>query len=142
MFTGDHVLGNISPVIYCYQINEQSSLRQYLINLDMVDKMDVRLALPAHRELIEDCSSRIEELRIHHRNRLAEIKSILAEGKKGSAEVAQRMNWSQTDFVWDKLPFAQKFFIIGETLAHINYYKEASKIHMTLEDGLYRYELI
>ncbi|NLI92723.1 MAG: MBL fold metallo-hydrolase [Peptococcaceae bacterium] len=124
LFSGDHILGNISPNITCYHLGEMSSLNQFLKSLDKIAGMDVELVLPGHRQILTNCAERIKELKLHHQNRLIEVMSILKEGPRTGVEIAGQMSWAMSYTVWDEISPVQKFFSLGEALAHVNYLVE------------------
>ena len=75
MFTGDHVLFDISPNITLWQ-EVDDSLGDYLESLKKIDKYDVKLALPGHRES-GDFHARIVDLLEHHEKRLEECLDVV-----------------------------------------------------------------
>ena len=128
-FSGDHILGNITPNISTW-LDNGDPLGDYLKSLAKVYAMSIDLVLPGHRGLITDCRKRINELREHHRLRLDEVMAILdAKKDPGSAfEVASRMTWDLVAESWDDFPLMQKWFATGEALAHICHLEVAGKL--------------
>ena len=128
MFTGDHVLFDISPNITDWP-EMPDSLDSYLESLKAVGQMDVKLALPAHRE-IGDFSKRIDELLEHHERRLAEVMRIV-ETKPGqsSYEIASQMTWKIRNNSWGDFPLSQKSFAVSEARAHLRYLENLGRVH-------------
>jgi len=142
MFLGDHVLFDITPnITNWYGI--KSSLSDYLKSLKKIRNYDMKIALPAHRKNDMDVYVRIDELINHHDIRLKNTMDII-ESKEGltANEIASKMKWSMHGKNWSEFPIQQKWFAVGETLAHLDYLVEDNKIHKTLKDGLYKYYLI
>lgn len=92
MFTGDHILFDISPNITSW-LESEDPLGDYLDSLRLARKYPVRLALPGHRKT-GDYAARIEALLAHHERRLAETEALLAEHPGMTAyETAGKMRW-------------------------------------------------
>ncbi len=120
LFSGDHILGDITPSIQARSLNV-NPLADYLMSLDKIQGLDVDLVLPGHRNMIRNCQRRIRELRAHHKERADEVISILRTGKKNAYQVAALMTWSTDCDSWDAFPGFQKFFATGEAFAHLVY---------------------
>lgn len=132
---GDHILGDITPNIAAWQ-DEENPLREYLESLDKVYLMEILLLLPGHRSIVTDCRGRIEELKDHHRERLEEVVSIIETMGPGSAyDVAAQMKWDIDARCWEQFPVAQKWFAIGEAIAHIRYLEDAGKVQRKQQNG-------
>jgi glyoxylase-like metal-dependent hydrolase (beta-lactamase superfamily II) len=117
---GDHILFDITPnITYWKQL--ENPLKQYLTNLEKVYTLDVNLVLPGHRSIWNDHRKRIMELQEHHRNRLNEVLFALEDGGKTAWEVAPYINWDIDCNSWEEFPPVQKWFAVGETIAHLDY---------------------
>jgi len=134
-FSGDHILFDITPNI-SYWPEMKDALRSYLASLDKVSKLDVTRVLPAHRKPWHNHLERIEELKKHHRHRLDEVIAALAEGDMTAYEVAPYITWNIEYTDWDEFPIAQKFFAVGETVAHLHYLENDGAIKRHSDDGL------
>ena len=120
MFTGDHILFDISPNITVFA-DMEDSLGAYLNSLRNSMKYPVRLALPGHR-MPGDYHKRIGELIYHHQERLKELLKVLKEHPGSSAyEIASYMSWHIHGNGWEDFPDRQKWYAVGETLAHLEY---------------------
>ncbi len=133
-FSGDHVLGDITPNIQAWT-DDQDPLALYLSNLENVDELDVDLCLPGHRSLIEGFSERIAELVEHHRERANEAISILTQGRKTAYQTASEMSWDIVADSWDDFPIMQRWFATGEAIAHLRYVEGEGLIQRELVDG-------
>jgi glyoxylase-like metal-dependent hydrolase (beta-lactamase superfamily II) len=120
---GDHILNDITPNIQLWS-DDWNPLKEYLASLEKVCELDIELVLPGHRGIFRDYRKRIDELRQHHEKRFNEIISIL--GKKGqdAFQVASQMSWDIVYDSWDLFPVSQKWFAIGEAIAHLKYLDE------------------
>ena len=120
---GDHILNDITPNIQLWS-DEWNPLKEYLASLDKVYELDIELVLPGHRSIFRNCKERIQELKHHHEKRLDEIISILGKGSKNAFQVASQMSWDIVYDSWDLFPVSQKWFAIGEAIAHLKYLEE------------------
>lgn len=130
---GDHILADITPNIQCWR-DTQNPLKYYLLSLDKVLDLEIALVLPGHRRLIKDHRARIEELKVHHRNRLQEVVDILQQGPRNAFQIASQMTWDLKCDSWDQFPVAQKWFATGEAISHLKYLCGEKKI-MQIEEG-------
>ena len=118
LFSGDHILGDISPNITWYR-DTGNPLGDFLQSLKKIAAMSVDMVMPGHRRLFADCPGRIIELEEHHRRRLAEAYAILAAGPLNGYQVAAGMTWDMVYNSWDEVAPVQKFFATGEALSHL-----------------------
>jgi len=121
--SGDHILTDITPNIQLWS-DEWDPLKEYLASLDKVYELDIELVLPGHRSIFRNCRERIQELKHHHEKRLDEIISILEKGSKNAFQVASQMSWDIIYDSWDLFPVSQKWFALGEAIAHLKYLEE------------------
>ena len=116
LISGDHVLGDITPNISSWT-SDEDRLGQYLESLDRVARLDVRLVLPGHRRIFEDCKGRIAELKTHHQARADEVLAILDGDPMTAFDVAARMTWDIRADSFEQFPVAQQWFATGEAVA-------------------------
>lgn len=136
LLAGDHILIDITPNIACFS-EEEDPLHDYLKSLDRVDNLEVALVLPGHRRVMTDHHARIEELRVHHRERADEVLSILDEGPMNAFQIASRMTWDITYPSWDMFPVSQKWFATGEAIAHVRFLENNGEIERREENGIF-----
>ena len=127
LVAGDHLLIDITPNIQCWS-DVQNPLKHYLDSLDKVYGLAIDLTLPGHRRLIDNHQARIDELKRHHSDRLAEVLSILQDGAANAYQVASQMTWDIKSESWDEFPVAQKWFATGEAISHLRYLEEDGKL--------------
>jgi glyoxylase-like metal-dependent hydrolase (beta-lactamase superfamily II) len=127
LLSGDHILFDITPNITRWPELE-NSLNAYLASLEKVYKLDVNIVLPGHRAIMSDHRRRIRELREHHKRRLNEVLSAVGEGDKTAWQIAPKITWELDYTSWHRFPPVQKWFAIGETIAHLKYLEAAGKI--------------
>lgn len=139
-FGGDHVLDRISPNIGFWGF-EQDILAVYLNNLDKVRSMEIDWLFTAHRNILRDPERRIDQLKEHHRNRLAEILEILTFGPQTVRQVASRMHWDLRISDWEQFPNNQKWFASGEALSHLEHLVACETVGKMEREGVLYYHL-
>ena len=141
-FTSDHILFDITPNIQVWYHMKQA-LQRYLESLQKVRELPVRLALPGHREGDTSIAGRIDEIVAHHDRRLAEICHLAGLYPHSTAyDIAPHMTWSMRGKQWKDFPPTQKWFALGETLAHIEYLVDHGVLCCREEQGCRHYDLV
>jgi glyoxylase-like metal-dependent hydrolase (beta-lactamase superfamily II) len=140
LFSGDHILFDITPNITWWPVMK-NSLKEYLRSLERVYSLDVSIVLPGHRNIWKDHRKRIDELKKHHQKRLNEVLSALKDGEKTAWDVAPHISWDIEFKIWDELPVTQKWFAVGETIAHLIYLEEEGKVEKKEVDHKVLYSL-
>lgn len=142
LLSSDHILGGITPNISLWSDN-YNPLAQYLQSLDKVSKLDIVLTLPSHRQILGSCTDRIEELKRHHSERLAEVKNILqSNGEQNAYQIAGQMSWDMSYKTFEEFPLPQKWFAIGEAIAHLKYLVEQGEIQQITKNDKIFYQTI
>ncbi len=134
LVAGDHILSNITPNITFWP-EMKDSLREYLASLEKVYALDVGLVLPGHRSIWNNHRSRIKELQEHHQARLKEVISALEDGEKTTFQVAPYVTWNINYNSWELFPAAQKWFAVGETLAHLEYLEGQGMVRREMKEN-------
>ena len=129
LFSGDHILFHITPNICRWQ-GVRDALGDYLTSLDRTAELDVAELYPAHRPETGDLRARTAELKAHHARRLEDTLRTVAETPGLNAyEIAGRMRWSIRCRSWEDFPLTQKFFAVGEAMAHLDYLEARGRVH-------------
>lgn len=143
MFLGDHVLFDITPNITAwYGVND--SLSNYLESLNKIKKYKMETALPAHRNTKGiNVYDRIEQLIVHHQNRLKDTENIVSKNPDSTAyEIAAYMKWQMRGKNWEEFPITQRWFAVGETIAHLDYLMQKGKVSCEIDsEGIHRYKM-
>ncbi|MCI8293518.1 MAG: MBL fold metallo-hydrolase [Hespellia sp.] len=137
LFSGDHILYDITPNI-CAWTGVEDSLGDYISSLKKVDRMPFSIAYPAHRMLRNHPHERIEALLQHHVRRLNEILEIIDKYSDSGIvayDVASKMKWSIRCSGWDVFPVTQKWFAVGETIAHLVWLFRRGYVDCQVRDG-------
>lgn len=120
MFCGDHVLPRITPNISFIPDEDPDPLASFLQGLDKLATCDVNMVFPGHRDPLVDLGTRINELKLHHEERLQTISEKL--GKPLTAyEVCVSM-------FGERLSVHQLRFAMSETIAHLVYLNNRKKV--------------
>ncbi|MEA5002521.1 MAG: MBL fold metallo-hydrolase [Christensenella sp.] len=139
LFLGDHVLFDITPNITIWP-GVQDSLANYLESLKKIVEYPVLLPLPAHRNNMLDLLTRVRQLEEHHGHRLQETLTVVQTNPGLTAyEIASRMTWSMRGKKWPEFPVGQKWFAVGETIAHLEYLTHRQRIERRTIKSLVRY---
>ncbi|MCI2055773.1 MAG: MBL fold metallo-hydrolase [Oscillibacter sp.] len=121
LFSGDHVLFHITPNI-CRWDTMPDALGSYLESLQKIRNLPVETLLPAHRYETGVLSARVDELTAHHERRLDNTLAVLRQQPGLTAyQIAGAMRWQIRCKSWEDFPLTQKFFAVGEALAHLDH---------------------
>jgi hypothetical protein len=101
----------------------------------------VELVLPGHRSLITDHKKRIRQLKAHHDDRLNEALYAIREKEKTAWDIAPHISWDINAHSWAEFPSVQKWFAMGETIAHLNKLVSDGRIRRIDEHGKIKYTL-
>jgi len=90
VFSGDHILGNISsnPSI-AFDNSEGIGMLTYLNSLDRILSKDGYVALPGHREPVLDIRARVEALRTEYDNKIHKAADLITDTPKTVYEVSR-----------------------------------------------------
>ncbi|MEU4577087.1 MBL fold metallo-hydrolase [Nonomuraea sp. ATR24] len=117
LFSGDHVLARITPIVAVHPQSGPNPLADYLGALAAVRALDVEEVLPAHEYRFLELAGRVDHVMAHHEERLAEIEGVLAASDGVSCwEAATRLTWSRP---WESIPAFMRRAANNETLAHL-----------------------
>lgn len=137
MFLGDHVLFDITPNV-CVWPDSKDSLGDYLENLRAVKEYEVIHPLPAHRgKGAVSFAGRIDQLLAHHESRLNEAYEIILRHPGITAyDTAGHMTWKVRggSGTWAEFPSGQRWFAVGEAIAHIDHLTALGRIRRIVSD--------
>tara|TARA_Y100001970_G_C14257123_1_gene876359 strand:+ start:98 stop:1084 length:987 start_codon:yes stop_codon:yes gene_type:complete len=120
MLTGDHVLPHISPnVSVDFEGKNNESLIQYIDSLEKIKNYKTNIVLPAHEFGFKNLKQRIDELLIHHQERLKEHLILFEDQPMTAIDVARQITWNTGSF--DNFNLMMKRSAVGETIAHLEY---------------------
>lgn len=142
LISGDHILGNITPNITMFYKGLPDPLGQYLLSLDKIDRMEIDIVLPGHRQIIEDVHKRIAELKRHYDNRLHEVLTVLGDEVMTAYRVASGITWDLTYTSWDQFPLEQMWFATGEAISHLEHLRQQNKVRRFECEGTLLFERV
>lgn len=135
LFSGDHILSEISPNIMGWQ-EDRNSLGEYLQSLELeLLENEVDLVFPGHRKPFAGCEERIRQLKKHHSKRAAEALSVLESKGQTAYEIAPLLTWDFSIKNWNDWPLPQRWFATGEALAHLKYLVKEGRAHQKVDNG-------
>lgn len=134
-FAGDHILFDVTPNI-CRWKSLPDALGSYLDSLQMVRNLPVDLLLTAHRTVQGTLADRVDELTAHHAYRIEEcFRTVEEEPGMTAYDIAGRMRWKIRARRWEDFPLTQKYFAVGEALAHLDYLELRGRVTHQDVDG-------
>lgn len=119
LFSGDHVLAKITPIVAVHPQSGENPLADYLDSLAAIRHFEVEEVLPAHEYRFLELAARVDYVMAHHRERLAEIERVVG-GCAGIDcwTIATRLTWSRP---WASIPAFMRRAANNETLAHLTW---------------------
>jgi glyoxylase-like metal-dependent hydrolase (beta-lactamase superfamily II) len=138
LLSGDHILGDITPNI-SHWIEHEDPLSDYIVSLEMTRELNIDIILPGHRSVIKEPVKRIDELIQHHINRAQEVVDIIGYDSMDAFSIAAEMTWDMTYKNFDEFPIMQKWFALGEAIAHIRYLEKQGSLEKKMTPGLIEY---
>jgi glyoxylase-like metal-dependent hydrolase (beta-lactamase superfamily II) len=139
LFSGDHVLPEITPHISLHAFEKGNPLLDYLSSLDKVKALKVKLVLPAHEHIFYNLEERVEQIKRHHRERCNEIENELIKGERTVYQISAHIPWNSRP--WNQMPFWTKRMAAAETLTHLAYLEEKREVTERTVDGVMYFSL-
>jgi len=139
LFSGDHVLSEITTHIAPIDLAGHNQLDRYLKSLRRLQRLEVELVLPAHEKPFTHLSQRVEELLEHHRQRLEQVLLAVRHHPLSPLEIASQVQWMTG--LWEQMDAMNRLLAIQETLAHLHLLQENGHVTMVERDGLTLYKL-
>jgi glyoxylase-like metal-dependent hydrolase (beta-lactamase superfamily II) len=130
LISGDHVLGRIS--LYFDYGWTPDPIGEFLGSLDVVDRLDARLALSGHGKPFIDVHGHIEGNRRLVRERLDAALEAVADGPLTALEIAPSVHGqpvSETRVGW----------VLQETLCYLRHLELSGRVARRTEDGVERW---
>jgi glyoxylase-like metal-dependent hydrolase (beta-lactamase superfamily II) len=128
LFTGDHVLKEITPNPFASGLSEHATLKRYLDSLRKIEKLPVETGLPGHGDLMYDFPSVVQDLYAHHEARKKLVAEILRTGPKTPFEVSKEM--------FGNLPISEILLGLAEAAGHLEELSTENKVESFRKDNL------
>ncbi len=131
MFSGDHVLPRITPVIMYDELSDDV-LGDYLRSLRKLIDIDVGLTYPAHGTVVERGTARCEQIALHHERRLDGMLDVIHLGPTTA--------WTVMGEVYRPhlTPLEQRL-ALRETVSHLEHLRLDERINAFEESGVLFY---
>jgi len=127
LFSGDHILPRISPVIM-YDEETGDPLGDYMGSLRRLIAMGIGTTYPAHGTLIDDGGERALQILLHHDRRLADMADLV------QADTATAWSVMTQSFRPNLEPLQARLAFL-ETLSHLEHLRLAGRIALDHRDG-------
>jgi glyoxylase-like metal-dependent hydrolase (beta-lactamase superfamily II) len=134
LFAGDHLLLHITPNIGLWTYTAPRPLERYLDSIRGLRGMGVDLVFPGHGPLFHDLDGRIDELALHHEERLSVMHGAFAGAPATAFEISRRV-------FPEELSEHQLRFALAETLAHLEYLTDEGRAER-LDGDVVRYRAV
>ena len=132
LFSGDHVLPRITPVVL-HEVGGDR-LGTYTSSLQRIEDLGIGLTYPAHGTIIERGSLRARQIILHHERRLGAIVQELRHGPMTAWEILEAI------FRPNLLVFEQRL-AFSETMAHLAHLDVRGEVITFEEDGVVWYRV-
>jgi glyoxylase-like metal-dependent hydrolase (beta-lactamase superfamily II) len=127
LFSGDHILPRISPVIM-YDLDMGDPLGDYLESLDRLAAMRLGLTYPAHGTVVERGDERARPILLHHDRRLRDMEELVDRAVSTAWQVMRRSFRPNLGPVDARLAFL-------ETVSHLEHLRIVGRILAEDRDG-------
>jgi glyoxylase-like metal-dependent hydrolase (beta-lactamase superfamily II) len=134
MFTGDMLLQSITPNpdIYPPWLSEKpSGLPDYIDSLHKIRNIETVTALPGHGNLITDFEFRIDEVLLHHQERLEFLRDDIRDEEKTVLQLAIVL-LTHIDM---EMSGINVFLAMREVFGHLVILEQNGKVIMEMRDG-------
>jgi glyoxylase-like metal-dependent hydrolase (beta-lactamase superfamily II) len=129
LIVGDHVLGDISPVVILWSDDDGNPLEDYFQSLDKILNYQVELALPGHGEVISNLKLRVSEIRNGHLFRMRQIIGIVKGNGISAGDVTRVLYNNESS----EGRFMSEFQM---TLARLNYLESQGQVSSQDHNGI------
>lgn len=132
LFSGDHLLPDISPVpllVFPKEGEERpKSLVRFLDSLTKVEALDCALTFPSHGDVIRDHRALVASYRLHAEKRSLKLERLLDDGPATAYQLAQRM--------FPKAYEVQLVLVLSEVVGHLDLLEVEGRVVIEERDGV------
>jgi len=141
LFSGDHVLFNVTPHVGFHPQSGDNPLRDYIDSLIKVDRLGVNFVFPGHGPVFNSLKLRAAEIFNHHEQRKEAIMKVLNEGLKTAYQVAAEIPWKPElgGVAFSDLGSWDRRLAVLETIAHLKLLTSEGKVGKIDKDGVSLY---
>ena len=127
LFSGDHVLPRISPVIM-YDTFLEDPLGDYMTSLQKLVEMEIGVTYPAHGTLMDQGGERARQILLHHDRRLLDMADLVRENDTTAWGVMLKSFRPNLDILQSRLAFL-------ETISHLEHLRLSGRIREANQNG-------
>lgn len=127
LFSGDHVLPRISPVIM-YDTFLDDPLGDYMNSLQRLVEMEIGVTYPAHGTIIDQGDERARQILLHHDRRLLDMADLVREADTNAWNVMLKSFRPNLDPLQSRLAFL-------ETISHLEHLRLTGRIREEDHNG-------
>jgi glyoxylase-like metal-dependent hydrolase (beta-lactamase superfamily II) len=138
LFSGDHILSQITPSIGFELAGEPLPLRNYLRSVQLMLKRPDGRLLPAHGPVTPSYHARARELLSHHEQRFEGTLDVL-DPVGTASDVAARLLWTRRARPFVELDAFNRMLAICETAAHLDVLVDDGSVIADDRDGIIYY---
>lgn len=131
LFSGDHVLPRITPVIM-FDDQRTDVLGQYLESLGRLIDLGIGLTYPAHGGIVEHGAKRAEQISLHHDRRLSGMLDEVSQAPHTAWEVMSASYRPNLDSIEQRLA-------LRETVSHLEHLRNRNQVTSFPEGELWFY---
>lgn len=130
---GDFLLPRITPNISMWPNCDKNPLQSYLKTLERMKALPVKRVFSSHGKVFDNYIERIEQIQLHHENRLQLMQDFVeAQGRVSATDVC--------DYVFGAdLSIHNIRFALSETLAHLEYLRSIERVEVERAGKRYFY---
>jgi glyoxylase-like metal-dependent hydrolase (beta-lactamase superfamily II) len=128
LFSGDHILPRISPVIM-WDEDLGDPLGDYLESLQRLLGMEIEVTYPAHGTLIDQGAERARQILLHHDRRLLDMSGMVREHDATAWEVMLE------SFRPNLTPLEARLAFL-ETVSHLEHLRLTGRLMVETRDGV------
>ncbi len=131
LFSGDHVLPRITPVI---MVDDEGTdvLGDYLASLQRLIESDVGLTYPAHGGIVEHGARRAEQISLHHDRRLSGMLDVVSQAPRTAWDVMLESYRPNLNSIEQRLA-------LRETVSHLEHLRTRTHVTSFPEGELWFY---
>lgn len=141
LFSGDHVLYDITPHIGFNPQSGDNPLGDYISSLKKLERLEVNFVLPGHGPVFNSLRLKVADILYHHEQRKRHIIRAMNEGLKTAYQIAEDIPWmpKQGGTAFHDLAPWDKRLAVMETIAHLKLLSSEDKIGEVDMDGVSLY---
>jgi len=141
LFSGDHILYDITPHIGFNPQSGDNPLGDYISSLKKLERLEVNFVLPGHGPVFNSLRLKVADILYHHEQRKRHIIRAMNEGLKTAYQIAEDIPWmpKQGGTAFHDLAPWDRRLAVMETIAHLKLLSSEDKIGEVDMDGVSLY---